>query len=211
MASILRVKLNWTGFPGAPGLTVFHFRDFDGGGDFSTQAQAATSRVELFAGAIKDLLPSTASLRCASDVEEIEETTGELVNIHPVTAANGTISNASAAAVYSGPVGAVINWRTNGVRNGRRIRGRSFIVPITGDKFDASGTLATATITTLQNAANALVNPAGSPDLGVYARPTAIKDAQGNPTGEHNADGIWYVAAAANVPDLAAVMRSRRD
>lgn len=211
MAPITRVKLRWSGFQGAPGLTVFHFRDFEGAGGFAAEAAGGVARVHTFADTIKTLIPGGVTLQVAPDVESIEETTGELLDVRSEVVPGAVFNNAAAGLSYASAVGAVINWRTNGVRNGRRIRGRSFIVPLSGPKFESNGTLGNDTITTLQNAANALILGSGTPDLGVWARPTRVKDAQGVPTGETLPDGIWYVASSANVPDMGAVLRSRRD
>lgn len=212
MASILRVKLRWSGYQGGPGFSVFHFRDSDGGGDFSSQAQAAVARVDTFKNAIREHLPQAVSLQVESDVEEIEETNGELVAAHNTVPAGSVLGNASSTHNFAAAVGAVINWRTGGVRNGRRVRGKTFLVPLNGSAFATDGTLAASTVTSLNAAGTALINATGSPDLGVYARPTPVKDAQGNPIpGEFNEDGIWHLATSVSVPDMGAVLRSRRD
>jgi hypothetical protein len=106
----------------------------------------------------------------------------------------------------------VINWKTAGVRAGRRVRGRSFLVPLLSQTFDVNGTATSAALTTVNGAAGPLyAGTEGDIRLGVWARPTAIKDVNGNPTGEYNEDGVWHPATAHSVPDMAAVLRSRRD
>lgn len=203
MTAMLRVKMRWSGFQGAPGYSIFHFRDFGGTGEWNpgpTEAAAAVARIDTFAQGILGVLPAGLTLQVQGDVEEIEDTNGSLTDIHAVTApAARTPSHA--AGPYSGPTGAVINWRTSTVRNGRRIRGRTFLVPLIGAAFENNGTLTTTAIGTITTAANALISQTGSPDLGVYARPSA----------PGVADGQWAPAAAATIPDMAAVMRSRRD
>lgn len=204
MAPIYRVKMNWTGFPGAPGLSVFHFRDFDtepGAGLSEAGAQAATARVDTFITAVVPYLPQGVMLRSDTEVEVIEETTGQLEDTYSVTPAAAKTGAMSTANGFSAPSGAVINWRTQGVRNGRRIRGRTFLVPLGSGSYQADGTLSTAAVAGLAAAANALVESSGSPDLGVYARPS----------GPGASDGNWVVASSATVPDMAAVLRSRRD
>jgi len=94
-----------------------------------------------------------------------------------------------------------VNWRTNQIRNGRRVRGRSFLVPLAGSAFEGNGTLSASTLTSLKSAADTLRTAAGTTQLGVYARPTT-KDAT---------DGLWAQVTANTVPDMGAVLRSRRD
>lgn len=204
MASILRIKLRWTGFSGAPGYSIFHFRDFEtgeGGGVDATQAQSAADRVRAFALALVDLLPAGARLQVEPDVEVLEETNGQMQDILQVTPGATVAGKSTNTGSYSGATGAVVNWRTASVRNGRRIRGRTFLVPLYYTAYDSDGTINTTALTAIRTAADALVAGGNSPDLGVWARPSASGASDGN----------WVVASSATVPDLAAVLRSRRD
>lgn len=212
MTSILRVKLRWSGFSGAPGYTIFHFRDFGGTGEWNPgvpEATAAVSRVNDFGLGIRTVLPAGVSVQTENTVEEIEDTTGELVDIWNGTGGMTSVGTGTAGAAYAAPVGAVINWRTNTVRKGRRIRGRSFVVPLAGDKYQSDGSLSADCITAITNAANALAAGTGTPDLGVYARPTRTKNTDGTTT--TTPDGQWAPVGSVNIPDKAAVLRSRRD
>jgi hypothetical protein len=207
----MRVKMRWSGFQGGPGYSVFHLRDFDTDPPDGTDAQNAVDKIDTFAEALKGLIPYQTALTVENEVEVLEETTGELVDVLSSTPAAAHNATVSLGPTFAGPVGAVINWKTAGVRGGRRIRGRTFLVPLLSQNFDINGTLTSAALTTLNAAATALRDTTASPDLGVWARPTPIKDIEGNPTGEYNPDGVWFVANAHSIPDMAAVLRSRRD
>lgn len=204
MVQMLRVRSEWSGFSGAPGFTNFFFRDFTagtpGGDDFDTAAaQAATAKTFQFWDGIQNLLPTVVRIDVDSQVDVIESTSGDLVNsFSPLPEAPVA---GDAAGPYSGASGAVINWRTAGIRNSRRIRGRTFIVPLSNGAYGSDGQLTPATRGTLQTAANALASSNGFPDLGVFARPSSS-------TVE---DGDWSVVTSASVPALAAILRSRRD
>ena len=211
MAAIVRVKLQWQGWQGAPGLTAFHFREDADHGNFSNNAIAATQAVESFAETIKTQLPSGVTIQCATEVESLEETTGALIDVTNVTPAAAKRNDAAVGESFAAAAGAVINWRTNVVRRRRRIRGRSFLVPLKGGAFQSDGTLSAGTITALQTAANNLLNVAATPDFGVWGRPTRVLDVNGKFTGETLPDGIWASAVSASVPDMSAVLRSRRD
>jgi hypothetical protein len=138
-----------------------------------------------------------------SDVEVIGHSNGEMLNVHNV-AAPATITGGSVANNYSGASGLVINWRTAGVRNGRRVRGRTFLVPLAGGAYGTDGTIDNANITETVTAATALYTTASPIKLGVWARPK--RDDLGNIT----EDGSFHPVVAASVPDMAAVLRSRR-
>lgn len=201
MAVILRVQARWGGFTGSPGYSVFHFRDFAGGDPVTQDATDAAARVRTFFDAIKAYLPFGVTVQVESDVPVLEETNGELQTV--LTAASQTVvtGNASSVAPFASPVGGVITWRTNGVREGRRVRGRTFLVPLSSAAFQADGSLLSAALTTFQTAAGALSTGTGTPDLGVWARPTT----------KVAADGIWYAVSSYSIPDMGAVLRSRRD
>lgn len=204
MTQLLRVKTKWSGFSGAPGYTVLHFRDFGagdgGGGDASAaSALAAVNRVSSFFTAARTALASTVTLNIEPEVDVLEDTTGELVTSFTTPTQAPIFGNNSGN--YSAATGAVINWKTGGVRNGRKIRGRSFLVPVGGSGMDAAGLLAAGARTAILNAGIALVDPAGSPDLVVYARPS----------GPGATDGQAALVTGVTVPNLLAVLRSRRD
>lgn len=196
--------MRWQGFIGAPGYSIFHFRDFgapEGWDPTVAQAQECVDKVRTFADAIKGNIVYGSSLQVLNDVEEIEDTTGEMVNVMSTTAPAVVNATTTAAFNYAGPVGAVINWRTSTVRRGRRIQGRTFLVPLLSNNFEVNGTLGAGSITTLAAAAAALSADGASPDLGVYARPS--KDGV--------TPGQWAPVTGYNVPDMGAVLRSRRD
>jgi hypothetical protein len=79
--------------------------------------------------------------------------------------------------------------------------GRSFVVPASTEIYQTDGTIASATLTEQRAAASAYVAATG-PTVGVWVRPKTG-------TGAHA--GQFVPAVAARVPDLAAVLRSRRD
>jgi len=204
MPSILRVKAKWTGFSGAPGYSVFHLRDFGTGGPTetepsATEAAAAATRVRAFFTAIGGLLPPVALVNLEPEVDLIDVATGNLIDSMPTGSGAGT--SGSGTASYVASAGAVVNWRTGAVRNGRRLRGRTFLVPLSTAAFSTGGGLTGTAASTLRTAANNLASNTGSPDLCVYGRPS----------GPGAADGVIAMVTSANVPDFAAVLRSRRD
>lgn len=201
MATLLRVKLRWSGFIGGPGYSIFHMRDFSGGEPDQAQADAAVARIGDFANFARTHCPQAVQLQVQSDVEVIEETNGQLQSIFNVTTGGPQQGQAPTDEAYSAASGAVITWRTPGVRNGRRVRGRTFLVPLSSIAYQSDGTLSPAAISNLNSAAGNLVNGTGTPDMGVWARPSA----------KGATDGIWYAAGSYSINDKVAILRSRRD
>jgi hypothetical protein len=201
MATMMKIKARWSGFSGAPGYSVFYFRDFASSGWTPTQATAAAAKVRTFFDSFKLFLPAVVTVTVEPDVEIIEETTGELTDVLTATVGAAITGLASPTEKYAAPVGAVVSWRTATVKNGRRIRGRTFLVPLSSGAFDTNGTLTSSAQTTISAAALALRDATSDADLGIWARP-----APGGLGG-----GEWAVVASHAVPDMGAVLRSRRD
>lgn len=204
MVGIARVRVTWSGFIGAPGYTNLFFRDFDSTeapGDSPTVAQAedACERTQTFFTAIRAAFPGIVRLKVEPVVDILESSTGELIDSLSTPALPEILGGG--AGNYSAAAGGVVSWRTGGIRNGRRIRGRTFLVPMSASALGTNGQLAPATVAYIAAAAATLIDRAGTPDLGVWARPT----------GPGLSDGVWTVVTGAQVPASGAILRSRRD
>lgn len=193
--ALYRVKARWTGFTGSPGYSIFHF-------DISTtpnptDAQAVAGEVRQFFADNSTRLPSAVRVQVEGFVEVIDEPTGQLQDVVAITAP--TAVNGAASGGFSSATGACVVWTTGGVRNGRRVMGRTFLVPLSSSNYDVDGTLVGGSLTGIQTAANTLVGDM----LGfvVYARPSA----------PGAADGESFVVTGSRVADKTAVLRSRRD
>jgi hypothetical protein len=181
---------------------VFHFRDFSASGEpDQAMADSAVGKVRAFFAAVQDQIPSVATITVMPDVPIIEETTNMMTGVLSTASVAGMQGNGGAGTNHAAAVGAVVTWRTNVVRNGRIIRGRTFLVPLVSTAFSPDGTLSSIALTALNNAATAARDATGNGDLGVLARPSS----------PGAADGQWAAVTAHSVPDMGAVMRSRRD
>lgn len=193
--AVYRVKLRWTGFTGAPGYTNLHFS----APTAHTQAgaQAAYDAAHAFGGNIASAIPQGVSIVTEGGVEVVEQTTNELVTVYSAT----TKANAGGiqTAGYSSATGACITWETGEVKNGRRVRGRTFIVPLSGAMYQTDGTLTSACITDLVEAATVLAG--GGFNFGILSRPSALGAA----------DGSFHTVSSGRVADKTAILRSRRD
>jgi len=186
MAEIARIQALWQNFSGAPGYTNFYSTDLSGN---------LNAAVRSFFNSIAGLLPSGLTVQVAGSGDRLLDTTGAIVNSW--TNATPAVVLGTAGGTNTGASGAVVHWLTNGVVNGRRVRGRSFICPLSSGAFEGNGSLLAATMTTIGTAANGLITAAVGSYV-VWHRPTLF------------ASGSSHEVTSQRVPDLAAVLRSRR-
>jgi hypothetical protein len=192
--AIYRTTTVWTGFSGAPGYTNFYFQ---GTGDGDSAANVIT-KTRAFWTKIAPRMPSVVKMRVDDEVARIDEVTGIVETF--LSGVGGAEFAGGQSGGFSSATGACITWQTGAVRNGRRVRGRTFIVPLNGNNYDVDGTIAGGTLVDLNAAAAILADP-GSPNLVVWSRPSV----------KGGSDGAAHFVQAWRVVDKAAVLRSRRD
>lgn len=195
MPLIMRYKMIWALPTGGPGVsTLFAFPD--------TTEQVFADAVRAFFSDVLNLatphdsLPAGVTIQGDALVDNIEVTDGTLQSSVPVTppaAITGT-----SAGVYPAPSGLCITWLTGLVHQGRRVRGRTFFVPLANTAYDTSGTLATSFLTSVRTAASAYI--AGAVNPCVWARPDP-----------GTTNGAAFAIAAGTCLDKAAILTSRRD
>ena len=185
MTELSRVRSVWSGFPGGPGVTTMYFLD----------TATAVASVHAFWTTLGGMLPGDVSIQVQNAGDIIEDSTGALTGAWSATAVAAVGGGSSNK--YAAPAGAVINWLTETIGPHRRLRGRSFIVPIEGDSFQSNGSLDPTKLGYLQSAADDLV-ASQSASFVVWHRGTG-------------SDGTNGLVTAASVHDFVAVLRSRRD
>lgn len=192
--AIYRVTVQWMGFQGAPGYSNFHFTESvsDPG------VRAGWDRVRAFFNAVNGILPGEVEYRLDGEVAIIDETTGMITDYEVAEASPGT-GHGGDISGYSAASGAVVTWNTAGVRNGRRVRGRTFLVPLGGMSYQSDGTLTSSAISTISDAAQEMVGEGFDSGFGIFSRPT------------NGSAGGFYEVNGFRVPDMSAVLRSRRD
>ena len=116
---------------------------------------------------------------------------------------------------YNAAGGAMIKWLTTGIVRGHRVRGRTFLVPLGGDLYQADGTLNDGVAASILLNAGNLVT-ALSTSMFVWSRPRKATpqwtDVRGHVHPARLASvGEVFPIIAASVPDKSVVLRSRRD
>jgi hypothetical protein len=184
-----RAVVNWSGTP-IVGLAVnvLHYA-----GDVGAVNSAALRTAY---ATLTSILSTGVSIDIPNTGEKIEDTTGVLDSVW--TSTGGTPVVGAAGGVVAAGVGACITWKTGGIIDGRRLRGRTFIVPLSSTAYEANGTLTTAALTALNNFGTSML---ASGPLAVWHRPTS----------EAAADGNSYGVVAFSVRDKVAFLSSRRD
>lgn len=192
--AVYRVAARWEGFPGAPGYSNFHFGEFTGGADVEPMRE----RVQAFFSGLTTVLAADVVIRIPTTVEVFDEQSGMLTDYLDGDEELSVFGSGTSSA-YAGPVGGVVNWLTATVSNGRRVRGRTFIVPMTAQAYENDGTLAGSTLARMREAADELVQDDFNSQFSVWSRPSG------------GSAGVLAPVTGYRVPDLAAVLRSRRD
>lgn len=183
MVQLNEYRVRWEGLPGMPGVSTFY-----GSG---TDPSLLKAKLFQWAEALKICIPGGAKIIVPAVGRVIESDTGQAVG----TWATGseTTSPGGGTASYVAPAGVMIRWDTALFTNGRRLTGKTFVVPITADQYSNDGSPGSSILGLIQGAANAL--PGGTSPLVVYSR-------------AHRSFGT---VTAGTAVDKTVVLRSRRD
>jgi hypothetical protein len=143
-------------------------------------------------GAIDAYVPGQITLTIENEGRTFEAETGTLTGYWsdgvPIVDSNAVATSFAASA------GVCINWLTAGVVGGRPVRGRTFLVPLRATSYDQQGTLVTADLTAIRNAADTL---AGTAAMRIWSRPRA------------GLNGSLHAPVGARVNDRVSMLRSR--
>lgn len=180
-----KVPVAWTTGIGGTGVSVF----------YSLESVDVTAELGTFFNAIKSLFPGPVTWQVPNSGDTIENATGLITGGWSGGTAATIIGGGGAT--YVAGTGAFVRWQTSQIRDGRRMRGRTFLCPLTTGSFDSSGTLTDGNVTQMQTAATAL---AGSGKLIIWGRPR----------GPGASDGQAGLVTAGQVPDKVTSIRSRR-
>lgn len=198
MPNISRVRVAMTGFIGAPGVMTFYCLD----------PVVFLPALNTFLTSLTGILPNTVYLNTEPTGDTLDSVSGALTGAWTTTApaqVRGTVSGG-----YSAPVGAVVHWLTGTIIDGHRLRGKTFIVPVTASNFGSDGQLTPAAVTLLRNAATALVGSTVA-NFVVWHRHRAARPADATHKAVTERAGGHSPVSGSAVPASPAVLRSRRD
>ena len=185
------VNINWGTASGSPGVNIFHGRVVADTFDPNPDLNSLSTMLNTFYEAVSDIFPGFVTIRFDGEAAGVGDDAGNTYS-SPAWTVNG-----SGGANFLPPANAMlVSWRTStGGANGR---GRTFLGPLDTGTNQDNGTPTEGTRDSVQAAANALVTSSqsfGNGAIGVYSRTT----------------NVFRDVTSANVPNLFAVLRSRRD
>lgn len=175
----------WNGIPGGSGYSIL----------YATPGMGVSGLIKTFFSSIAAALPSGVSVTTPTEGDQIDEATGTLTGVWTGGAGGTTVG--TGAPHFAAPTGACVTWSTDGIVNGKRVRGRTFLVPLTGDAYQDDGSLRENIRTLMQTAVDTLVSGAAG-DLLVWHRPVG------------GVGGSAHPVVAGRISDRAAILTSRR-
>lgn len=198
---MLKVTAMWNGTGAGTAFSNFYF---DQNVIATPGAIASANAVRaFFASFAGGYLPMGISVQVMPNVGLIEPETGVLTD--EIAVPQPAVVNGGANTERAAPAGAVVNWKTSTVIEGRRLRGKTFLVPLALNAYDVDGTLKPATGTALQAAAAGLIGSvlADFRQLVVWHRPVG-------PKGAPKTGGSIATVTSSSVSDRVAILTSRR-
>jgi hypothetical protein len=184
-------RLVWSTPGGGTGYSVFH----TAAPTTAAEAQSAASAFHTFAQTILSYMPNEVSIVGDTEYRVLNDVTGTLTGVFSVS--GGTGGSGSDTANYNRAAGARIDWGTNTIVGGRRLRGRTYIVPLGTGAFDSNGLVSAAGIAALANAGANLVD-----DLDAVQRPLVVWS---------RVYGQTATVTNVQIPPKGAILTGRRD
>lgn len=203
MSLIERVRCEWNGFPGAPGVSTHYFID----------AAAALDDLRAFYADCAGILMTNTTIQIQGGGDVLNVETGALSGAWSGSAPVA-VSGASGI-TYQGPVGFEVQWQTATISDRRRIKGRTYFVPGSPGGFTDSGVMNETTRSGLSASADTLI-AASTGNLNVWRRPREAHPAWTDRYGKAHAAitaraGLLAEVTRGVFQSKACVLRSRRD
>jgi len=187
MANLARLLVTWTGTPvTGGGISSFYFDEAHEG--FQADVGA-------FLTSVTGLCPVGLTISVPTSGDLVDVATGALTGTW--SEGSGTNILTTSGVSYAAGVGMRCVWKTNGIRNGRRVKGSTFLVPLVTTAYQTDGTIVNATQTAVLTACNTLVT-ASAGNMRIWSRPV------------NGVGGQASAVVEAVVPDKVSWLRSRR-
>lgn len=183
-----RIVCEWEG-PQIQGLavTVLHFDD--------TVTSPSAAALAAFQAA-QPIVPGQVTITVPTSGDIFDPSTGTITGYWSAPSDGGTVTGSTTSNVAAG-VGACVTWSTSDVKNGRRVKGRTFWVPLPSAYYEQDGTIMATALEELDDFAVALTTSG----LQVWSRPST----------SGGSDGSAHDVVTYRIRDKVAVLTSRRD
>lgn len=191
MSGLLRLTTVWEGAPGLPGYTNFY--GHHNGVSAQDVADQFADDIHDFWNTVNGYLPAAVSVTISPTWQSIAEATGD-VQAEGQVASPPALVQGTWGGVWAGNCGVAVDWHTSTFISGRRLKGRTYLVPF-ANVFEYNGTLVSTAITAIGDAATTLYT--GSTNMVVWHRPVG------------GAGGSSAQITSVSISDRVAILRSR--
>lgn len=191
MASLHRILLTWNGFTGGPGVNVW----------YGNEGTGLVAQLKTLYDAFALYMPTGVSVSYPQSGDVVDEESGELTGSWSTGAV--APSTGASSGPYTGGAGLCVTWSTDGVVRGRRVRGRTFFVPMGGIVWSGDGTPDNTIVSTLRTSVTNW-SAANAGHLVIWSRPVL------NAAGGVVAPGSRHSIVGGSITDRSALLRSRR-
>jgi hypothetical protein len=157
--------------------------------------------------ALKVYIPSVVSIQPVNAGDIIDDASGTITGSWGIATVPAV--TCTGGGVYAAPAGMQVRWQTQDILDGRRVRGRTFVVPLVTGAYQTDGTLLGTASTAFQTASDTFVSATAN-TFCVWHRPRPAVPADGSRPAVAYRPGGHAVVTAASVPDRVAVLRTRR-
>lgn len=185
---LFRIRSVWSGATGLPGISTFYTS--------SIPTALEMTAIHDFWGAIAAFLPDVVDIQVQTTGDVLDSATGVLTGGWDVSVSVPMVHGTGLGA-YAANAGIVIGWTTGTVVKGRRLKGRTFLVPGAPSCFTSSGTPSTETVQ-IKTAAETMAQ-AFTGSLCVWHRPKS-----GSGGSSAAVEGVYIGSSTAQ-------LKSRRD
>lgn len=194
---MLRVRVVSTGWSGSPGLSTWYFSPT---AETVADANSVTASVRAFYVYAAEYLPAGVGWQVASEVDVVNPATGAVTDTLVATDALASVPGTKSASIVPPSVVAVLSLLTDTFIAGRRIRGRSFLGPLSQvETLTAAGGLGDAAKARYVTGVENLIATGGDPTIVVWHRPKGGSGGEACPV------------VGCSVATKLGVLRSRRD
>jgi hypothetical protein len=169
--------------------------------------ETAVASVHDFWATVAVTMPPVIHIAVDPHGDVIDDASGDLVGqwaSTPETSVTG-----SGGDQFAAPAGAAVTWETDTFLDGHRLRGRTYIVPMSYGSYQSDGTLGETTKPNLTSAAGALVT-SQSTSFVVWHRPRLARAATDKLKALSAHDGGHGLVTMDSLSDKVAILTSRR-
>lgn len=181
MTLLARMTIGIDNFPGAPGYNILHFSEGTAGGN----AWAQTVVDDLYAE-ILQLCYDNAQfqrpgvlIQVSPELDIIESTTGQLQDVKGPTDLPVDVVGRGSGSDVPWAACALVKFSGDRIINGRRLNGRMYFGPLSGNALATDGSIASGAAAGISDNFDAVTQGLGV-RLAVYHRPSSVAPSSGD-------------------------------